>query len=250
MEEPVTELTLEAPAGIIRVWADVQGGKVKRVTFRGVPSFAVYLDRPVEVPTLGTVTVDVAYGGMFYVLTDASALGFRLVPDEGRDLVRVGEMVKVATREQLPVPHPDNPEINGPTIALLHGPPSRGDAHGKNTVVISTGVVDWSRPASWTGVLDRSPCGTGTCARMATLAARGRLSPGDQFVHEGILGTSFVGSVVERTRVGPYEAIVPTIGGQAWITGFGQYVLEPSDPFPDGFTVGDIWGQQGEMGSD
>jgi proline racemase len=214
-----------------------------------VPSFAVQLDAPLEVPTLGTVMVDVAYGGMFYVLVDAAALGLRLVPEEGRDLVRLGEMVKTAAREQLPASHPDNSEIAGPTIALLYGPPTRADAHGKNTVVISTGVVDWDRPASWTGVLDRSPCGTGTCARMATLAARGTLSPGDQFIHEGILGTTFVGRVLDRTRVGPYEAIVPTIGGQAWITSLAQYVVDPSDPFPEGFTVGDIWGREGESRS-
>jgi len=109
-------------------------------------------------------------------------------------------------------------------------------------VVVSTGELDWSRPATWTGALDRSPCGTGTCAKMAALHAKGTLALGEDFVHEGILGTIFTGRLIEETRVGHYGAVVPTLSGQAWITGFAQYVLDPEDPFPEGFTVGDIWG--------
>jgi proline racemase len=197
---------------------------------------------PVEVRGLGTVTVDVAYGGMFYVIAEAAPLGFRLTPDEGRDIVRVAEMIKAAAREQLSVVHPENPRIAGVTIAQISGPPSRPEAHARNAVVLSTGTLDWSRPQSWTGVLDRSPCGTGTCAKMATLSAKGKLALHRDFVHEGILGTTFTGRLIEETRVGPYAAVVPTLSGQAWITGFAQYVLDPDDPFPDGFTIGDIWG--------
>jgi proline racemase len=196
----------------------------------------------VDVRGLGTVTVDVAYGGMFYVIADAAPLGFRLAPDEAREIVRAAEMIKAAAREQLPVVHPENAEIAGVTIAQLSGEPSRLEAHRKNTVVVSTGTLDWSRPESWTGVLDRSPCGTGTCAKMAALHAKGRLPLHQDFVHEGILGTTFTGRLVEETRVGPYAAVVPTLSGQAWITGFAQYVVDPDDPFPNGFTVGDIWG--------
>ncbi|MBS1860054.1 MAG: proline racemase family protein, partial [Acidobacteria bacterium] len=166
----------------------------------------------------------------------------RLAPDEARDIVRVAEMIKAAAREQLPVVHPENPGIAGVTIAQLSGPPSAPGAHRRNTVVVSTGKLDWSRPNSWTGVLDRSPCGTGTCAKMAVLHARGQLAPGEDFVHEGILGTTFTGRLVEETRVGPYRAVVPQISGQGWITGFAQYVLDPEDPFPAGFTVADLWG--------
>jgi proline racemase len=241
MHEPVTELVLEAPAGLIRVRADCRAGKVTRVTFENVPAFAVHLDAKVEVPQLGTVSVDVAWGGMFYVIAEAEPLGLRLVPDEGRDLVRVGEMIKAATREQLPVRHPENPGILGPTIAQLSGPASRKDAHRKNVVVVSTGTLDWARPSTWTGAIDRSPCGTGTCARMAALHAKGKLGLGQDFVHEGILGTVFTGRLVAETRVGTYRAVVPTLSGTAWITGLAQYVVDPDDPFPDGFTVGDIW---------
>jgi proline racemase len=240
-KEPVTRLKLETPAGLIGVEAEVRSGKVKKVTFRNVPAFATHLDAHLEVRGLGTVTVDVAYGGMFYVIAEAAPLGFRLTPDEARDIVRVAETIKAAAREQLPVTHPDNPGIAGISIAQISGEPSRSDAHRKNAVVVSTGAFDWSRPSSWTGALDRSPCGTGTCAKMAALHAKGKLPLGQDFVHEGILGTTFTGRLIEETRVGGYAAVVPALSGQAWITGFAQYVVDPEDPFPDGFTVGDIW---------
>ncbi|MEK6573258.1 MAG: proline racemase family protein [Chloroflexota bacterium] len=243
MKEPVTELVLESPAGLVRVRADVSNGKVTSVTFQNVPAFAVHLDTKVEVPTLGTVTVDVAYGGMFYVIADAEPLGLRLTPDEGRDIVRLGEMIKAATREQLPVVHPENPEIAGVTIAQFSGPPTHPEAHRKNAVIVSTGTLDWSQPSSWTGAIDRSPCGTGTCAKMAALHAKKKLGLNEDFRHEGILGTIFTGRLIAETWVGPYPAVVPTLSGRAWITGFANYVVDPDDPFPNGFTVGDIWGR-------
>jgi proline racemase len=239
--EPITRLKLDTPAGLIGVEAELRDGKVKKVTFRNVPAFATHLDAPVEVRGLGTVMVDVAYGGMFYVIAEAAPLGLRLTPDEGRDIVRLAEMIKAATQEQITVSHPENPEISGVTIAQLSGEPANAAAHRKNAVVVSTGKLDWERPSSWTGAMDRSPCGTGTCAKMATLHARGRLPLHQDFVHEGILGTIFTGRLIEETRVGPYPAVVPTLSGQAWITGFAQYVVDPDDPFPNGFTVGDIW---------
>ncbi len=241
MREPVTELTLESPAGLIRVRADCAEGKVRRVTFRNVPAFAAYLDRTIEVPQLGSVTVDVAYGGMFYVIADAERFGLRLTPDEGRDIVRIGEMIKAAAREQLPVVHPEQPGFEGITIAQLSGPPSGPHADRRNAVIVSTGELDWNRPSTWTGAIDRSPCGTGTCAKMAVLHAKGQLGLQQDFRHEGILGTVFTGRLVEAARVGDCDAVVPTLSGQAWITGMASYVVDPSDPFPEGFTVGDIW---------
>ena len=240
--EPVTELVLETPAGLVRVTAQVDNGKVTGVTFRNVPAFAVHLDATVEVPELGTVRVDVAWGGMFYAIADASAFDLELVPSEGVRIARIGEMIKAAAREQLPVAHPETPAITGISISQLSGPPHDPRAHRRNAVVVSTGAFDWSRPETWTGALDRSPCGTGTCAAMAVLHARGELRLDEDFVHEGILGTRFVGRLVEETTVGDRPAVVPTLGGRAWITGFAEYVLDDSDPFPEGFTVGDIWG--------
>jgi len=241
MREPVTEIVLEAPAGLIRVRAEVAHGKVTSVTFRNVPAFVVALDVPLEVRQLGTLSVDIAYGGMFYVIADAPSLGLRLTPAEGRTIVRLGEMIKAAAREQVPASHPENASIGGFSTAMLSGPAHGPDADMRNAVVISTGAFDWDRPDSWTGVLDRSACGTGTCARMATLWARGRLKLGEPFRHEGILGTTFVGCLLEETQVGPYTAVVPTITGSAWITSISQYVLDAEDPFPEGFTVGDLW---------
>ena len=236
-------LKLDTPAGLVEVQAEVRNGKVQKVTFQNVPCFATHLDAPVEVPHLGTVAVDVAYGGMFYVIAEAAPLGFRLTPDEARDMVRVGEMIKAAAREQLPVKHPENPEIEGITIAQLSGPPTKPGSDRKNTVIVSTGELDWNQPASWTGTLDRSPCGTGTCAKMATLYAKKQLGLGQDFVHEGILGTTFTGHLITESRVGPYAAAIPKISGCAWITGFAEYVLDESDPFPNGFTLQDLWGK-------
>lgn len=241
-KEPVTELVLESPAGLLTVVAEVSGGKVKRVTFENVPAFAVHIDAPIEVPNLGTVTVDVAYGGMFYVIADADSVGVSLTPDRAGEITRIGEMIKAAAREQLPCTHPENPEISGVTIGVISGPPTHPDATLKNAAIVSTGALDWDRPATWTGALDRSPCGTGTCAKMAALYAKGELALDQDFHHEGILGTIFTGRLVRKAQVGEYEAVVPTLSGSAWVTGLAQYVVDPQDPFPNGFTVGDIWG--------
>ena len=238
-EEPVTRLKLETPAGLIAVEAEVRDGKVKLVTFRNVAAFATHLGAKIDVPGIGSVRVDVGFGGMFYVIADADELGLRLVPEEAREIARVAEQIRSAAREQLPVVHPENPGIAGITIAQISGKASRPDAHRKNAVVVSTGELD-RRNAF--GALDRSPCGTGTCAKMAVLHAKGKLKIGEDFVHEGILGTVFTGRLVEEARVGAYPAVIPTLSGQAWITGFAQYVLDPNDPFPEGFRVGDLWG--------
>jgi proline racemase len=224
------------------VRADVAGGKVTNVAFENVPAFALHLDAQIDVPGLGPVMVDVAWGGMFFVIADAEALGLRLVPDEGREITRVGEMIREAAREQLPVVHPENPDMAGITISQLSGPPTDPTAHCKNGVVVSTGSGDWDRPHSWGGVLDRSPCGTGTCAKMAVLHAKGELGLDEDFVHESVIGTLFTGRLIRETKVGDYTAVVPTLSGRAWITGFANYVVDPDDPFPDGFTVGDLWG--------
>ena len=243
-KEPLTTLTLETPAGLVTVEAEVEDGKVKGVTFENVPAFATHLDKTIEVPNIGPVTVDVAWGGMFYVVADIEKLGIKVTPDNGGEITRVGEMIKAAASEQLPVVHPENPQIKNITIGVMTGEPTIAGATAKNAVVVSSGKLDWDRPATWTGIIDRSPCGTGTCARMATLHAKGKLGLNGDFVHEGILGTTFTGRLIRETKVGDYSAVVPTLKGQAWVTGFAQYVLDPDDPFPNGFTLGDIWGGQ------
>lgn len=214
IRERIMKLKLDTPAGLVEVEAEIKNKKVKRVTFQNVPAFAVHLDTNVEVPGLGPVKVDVAYG----------------------------EMIKAAANEQLRAVHPENSSIAGITIAQLSAPADHSHSDCKNTVIVSTGKLDWNRADSWTGALDRSPCGSGTCAKMATLHAKGKLPLHQDLVHEGILGTTFIGRLIAQERVGPYHAVVPTISGSAWITGIAQYVLDSDDPFPTGYTVGDMWG--------
>ena len=241
MIEPVTELTLEAPAGLIRVRAECHDGKVTAVTLRNVPAFATHIAVPVEVPASRHRRRSTSRRRDVLRHRRAGAFGLRLTPDEGADIVRITEMIKAATNEQLPVVHPDQAGFAGITIGQLSGPAHDPANSLRNVVTVSTGTLDWERPATWTGAIDRSPCGTGTCAKMATLHARGELAVGDEFRHEGILGTVFTGRGSRRATIGEYRAIVPSITGQAWITGFASYVVDPTDPFPDGYTVGDIW---------
>ena len=241
MVEPLTELRLEAPAGLIDVRATCLDGKVTSVAFRNVPSFAVHLDVTVDVPELGAIDVDIAWGGMFYVIADADRLGIDLDGSNGAEVVRTGEMIRQATFEQIPVAHPLMPELVGPTISQLSGVATVPGADRRNAVTVSAGSLDWDRPSTWKGALDRCPCGTGTSAKMATLHARGLLGEGDTFVHQGPLGTTFEGRVVGTTTVGDFDAIIPEIAGQAWIYGTSNDVLDPTDPFPEGFTIGDIW---------
>ncbi|MDE3028695.1 MAG: proline racemase family protein [Paracoccaceae bacterium] len=241
MQEPVTELTLEAPAGLIRVRAECQGGKVQSVTFRNVPAFAAHLDASIDVPHLGKVRVDVGWGGMFYVIADVRQFkGLELKPEHGREIARVSAMIRQAAIEQLPVAHPDYPGV-GITISQLSGPSEDPKADWKNAVTMATGPLNWDDPATWTGALDRCPCGTGTCAKMAVLHAKGELELDQDYRHQGILGTIFTGRLVEKTQVGDTSAVVPTISGRSWICGFNTLVLGFDDPLPNGYTMGDIW---------
>lgn len=235
--EPTTELTLETPAGLIEVEARVEDGKVTRVTFENVPAFAVHLDAVVEVPTVGEVRVDVAWGGMFYAIAEAARFGLTIAPEHGRKLAQFGAMVKQAAREQLEAVHPENPEIRQASIGQLTGPWDRETRTASNAVSVATGEVDWERPETWTGALDRSPCGTGTSARMAQWAAQGRLAPGDEFVHESIIGSLFHCRVERAAKVGGRNAIVPSIEGWARATGINTIFVDEDDPFAHGFQV-------------
>jgi proline racemase len=241
MREPMTELRLETPAGLIDVQATCDSGRVRSVTLRNVPSFATHLDEPLHVPGVGDIRVDVAYGGMFYVLVSASDLGVDLASAQGAELVRVGELVKQSARRNIAVAHPTFPEIDVIECTLIHGPPKAPANDGRNAVIVSTGDPEANDSAPQRASIDRSPCGTGTSARLAVLHARGELGVDADYRHEGILDTVFTGRIVDTAPVGPHTAIVPSISGQAWITGYADYVLADDDPFPEGFTVGDIW---------
>jgi proline racemase len=241
MQEPITEFQLEAPAGLIRIRAECRDSKVTQVTFENIPAFAAHLDAVIEVPTLGKVTVDVAWGGMFYVIADVRQFdGLQLLPEQGRELTRVSALILRAAQDQLEVAHPDYPGI-GITIAQLSGPTDNPNADGRNAVTMASGPISFDDPSTWTGALDRCPCGTGTCAKMAVLHAKGELKLNQPFRHEGLLGNVYTGNLVEEVEIGGRPGVVPTVGGQAWIYGFSNYVLDPTDPFANGFTVGDLW---------
>lgn len=231
MVEPVTRITLEAPGGLVKVEAHCKSGKCESVTFRNVPAFMFHLQKPVDVPGVGTLNVDVAYGGMIYAMVDAKAMGIALDPSEARDLVDLGEKIKRAAAVQLPCVHPENPEIHTINQTLFAGPlrTEGGIKTAKNTVIVSPGRHD------------RSPCGTGTTARLAIMHAKGQIRVGEKFVHESLIGTKFTGEIFEEGRIGALATVRVAITGRAWITAFHQYVLDPTDPFPTGYKITDTW---------
>ncbi|HEY4030610.1 MAG TPA: proline racemase family protein [Caulobacteraceae bacterium] len=231
MQEPVTRLCVDTPAGLVRVEAECGGGKCRRVTFRNVPSFVMHANKPVDVPGLGRVVVDVAYGGMIYVVVSAEALGFTLDKGEARALVEVGERIKLAAAEQLPSVHPANPDIHTINQTLFAGPLVERDGvkTAKNAVVVSPGRID------------RSPCGTGSSARMALMHASGDLQVGEPFRHVSILDTEFDCGVEAVTDVAGVPAVIPRVAGRAWLTGVSYYGSDPEDPFPHGYRLNDTW---------
>ena len=252
MVEPITTVTIETAVGLVSVEARCEAGKVIAVTISNVPAFAVHLGVPLEIPvdprvepdtewgqTL-TVPVDVAFGGQFFVLARAEDLGVGLEPADVPRLQSIGARLKLAVNRQYPVAHPLNPGIDSTNLVMITGPSPGPGIDGKNAMVMATDQLS-DDPATWTGALDRSPCGTGTCARMACMHARGELDVQQPFVHMGMLGTTFTGLLVGETAVGGSPAVLPTITGRAWVTGTSEWVLDESDPFPEGYTIGDIW---------
>jgi proline racemase len=229
MREPVTTLTLDTPAGPVPVEARCRDGKVERVQFTNVPCFVTHLGAKLDVEGLGSIPVDVAYGGAFFAIVDAPSLGFTVEPKEARELVTLGNRIVAAAKQQLAVSHPENPAIQGVTFAEFAMPSAGPDTVSRNAVIVAPGRID------------RSPCGTGTSARLAVLHARGQLGRGQGFVHESIIGSRFDAAIAAEVVVGGRPGIVPTIAGQAWITGVFQHGSDPSDPFRHGFTLPDMW---------
>ena len=229
LREPETTLRLEAPAGIVEVTAVCCNGRVESVELTNVPCFADRLGAQLEVEGLGTLTVDVAFGGMWYAIADARALGFAIEPHEARDLSRAGEAIRVAARAQLPCAHPENLEIAGVSIVQIAEPWRGVGAVTKNAVVVAPGR------------LDRSATGTGLSARLAVLHARGLMAVGDAMTHASPIGSTFDGRIVSETTVGGRPAIVPAIRGSAWITGITELFVDSDDPFPEGYLLSDTW---------
>jgi proline racemase len=232
MTEPVTEMVLEAPGGLVKVRAECRGGKAERIFVRNLPSFAAQLDAQLEVEGLGTLTVDTAYGGDSFVFVDAQALGFALTEDEAHDLARLGVRITAAANEALGFHHPDNPDWRHISFCLFAGPLSR---EGKE---LRAGAAVAIRP----GKVDRSPTGTALSARMAVMAARGQMTREDRLTAVSVIGSEFTGRIAGETEVGGRPAILPELSGRGWVTGVHQHMLDPSDPWPEGYRLSDTWG--------
>jgi proline racemase len=225
MTEPETTIRIDAPAGLITVHARVEQGQVTKVRFHNVPSFVLALDQSVEVPGLGVVRYDLAFGGAFYAFVQAKDAGVRCIPDDFRQLIERGLAIKQAVVAARPIPHPFEEDLSFLYGTIFVGPPHDVGAHSRNVCIFADGEVD------------RCPTGTGVSARLALYRARGEIDPGETIVVESIIGSRFTGRIVEETTFGPYPAVIPEIGGTAHITGRHEFLIDPDDPLRDGFIL-------------
>ncbi len=227
--EPETLITLDTPSGPVHAYAQIEGGRVVAVSFENVPSFVYRSDVTLKVPEVGDLVVDVVFGGLFFVFVNARQLEIELIPANAVRLADLGMRILAAANEQVAVRHPELPHIDKITDLRFYVEPGSDGADGRNVVIFGDHVVD------------RSPCGTGTCAEVALRYARGQLRQGQPFVTESIIGTRFTGQVVAETQVGSgseiFPAVIPRVTGRAHITGLHQFVLDAEDPFPEGFRL-------------
>lgn len=227
MREPLSEVVLDTAAGLVRARAECADGRCARVSLDMPPSFVCRLDHPLEVEGLGTIAVDVAYGGAFYVLVDAAALGLAIAPGEARRLVDLGDRIKKAALAQVEVVHPEVPALDRIEYVMVCA-----EEAGvlRNATVIHPGRID------------RSPCGTGSAARLAVMRARGRAGPGDRLAFRSIIDSRFDAEILGLGAVGGGTATLSRISGRGWIYSHEQLGIDPTDPYPGGFTLGDTWG--------
>lgn len=223
--EPVTNVVLESPAGLIKADVKVDNGKAGEVTLTNVPSFLYKQDVVVNVEDIGDVKLDIAFGGSFFAITDIDKLGIDISADNATEISQVGIKIRDAVNKSVKVSHPLLPYIKTVDLVEFYGKPKTPGADLQNVVVFGTGQID------------RSPCGTGTSAKLATLYAKGKLKINQPFVHESITGTMFTGLVKEETMIGEYKGIIPQIKGRAYITGFNHFIIDEEDPLKYGFTL-------------
>lgn len=223
-QEPITTVIVDTPSGLVTTKAKIEDGAVKNVTIRNVPSFLYEQDVVIKVPEVGRIRGDVCYGGDFYFILDSAELGLDLDRVDVDDLIKISSKIGDCAAKRTEVRHPEIKEISEVHGVIITGPPRHPEAHYRNFFVSGTHI-------------DRSPCGTGTCARMASLYARGKLRLHEEFVAESILGSIYRGKIVDETEVGGLKAIIPEFTGQAWITGFNTLLIDPRDPFKHGFRV-------------
>ena len=230
MVEPETRVVLDTPAGLVTAIAACRAGRCERVSLDFVPSFVEHLGQPLEIEGIGTVRVDIAYGGDYFCLVDAAACGFAVVPSEARDMVALGRRIKRAARQQIAVRHPTIPDLREISYVMFCARGGAADQPLRNGTVIHPGR------------LDRSPCGTGSAARLAVMHAKGELALGQTLEMRSVIDSRFEAQIVATTSIGERPAVIPRIAGRAWIYGLYQLGLDPSDPYPLGFTLADTWG--------
>ena len=226
VEEPVTHITLDTPAGLTRVSVNVKDGVAKSVSFKNIPSFVFSEDVEVDIPKFGKIRMDVSYGGNVYAILPAKSVDIVISPENASEIINKGKIIRDAVNAQVPIQHPERGFINSCTHVEFFSEPTGSEAHVKNAVFFADSGID------------RSPCGTGTSAKVATLYAKGRLKINETFVHESIIGSIFTARVVEEVQVGPYSAVIPEVTGSAYITGIGQFFIDPDDPHRNGFLLG------------
>lgn len=223
--EPITKVVQEAPAGLIRGEVLVEKAKAKTVSFQNVPSFLYKRDCALELPGYGKIKFDISFGGSFFAIVKAEQVGLSLVPENAEKLKELGIALREIINKEIPVQHPSLPHIHTVDLVEWWSETETKGATLRNCVVFGQGQVD------------RSPCGTGTSAKMATLFAKGELKIGEEFYYESILGTIFKGEILGTTKVGEYEAVIPRISGSAYITAFNHFVIEEEDPLKYGFVL-------------
>lgn len=223
--EPETTITMDTPAGLVKGRIKVEKGRAKEVSIVNVPSFLYKKDLLIETPNLGEIRLDIAFGGSFFAIVHAKSLGIRLKKKNRQKLIRYGLEIRETINKTIKVQHPDLKHINTVDLVEIYDNPIHKDADYKNVVIFGSGQMD------------RSPCGTGTCAKIATLYAKGELKEGQVFTYESITGTLFQGKVVGETKVGDFDAVIPEITGQAFITGFNEYVIDEDDPLKYGVII-------------
>jgi proline racemase len=224
-KEPITSIAMDTPAGLTRVRVEVENGKAKGVTFKNIPSFVMAADVDVDVPAFGKITMDVAYGGNVYAILAAEAVGLEIRPENAVKVIELGRKIKQAVNDQVPVKHPEKEFINACTHVEFYGPPKNPTAHVQNTVFFAEGGID------------RSPCGTGTSAKLAVLHQKGQWKLNQEFVHESIIGGIFRARIVDTTMVGSLPAVVPEVSGSAKIMGMNQLFIDPDDDLKYGFLL-------------
>ncbi|MGA6924449.1 MAG: proline racemase family protein [Desulfosarcina sp.] len=220
---PVTTVRIDTPAGLVTAHARVEKDRVSSVAFHNVPSFVLTLDQVVKVPSLGSIPYDIAYGGAFYAFVQADDLKVTTTPADFNALIEKGMAVKRAVMAAGPIGHPFEADLSFLYGTIVIGAPRGEGAHSSNVCIFAEGEVD------------RSPTGTGVSARLALHYARGEIGLNDPIVIESILGSRFSGQVVATTVFGPHQAVVPQVEGSAWITGRHEFLIDPSDPFKNGF---------------